>query len=65
MVIVVDFESHCEMPWTITAEQEGVVQAAVCCKTLEDTRLRFDLLLIELGLNLWTPTVEEDGFLIY
>ncbi len=64
MTIVVDFENYSEMPWTITAEQDGIIQAAVCCNNLEDTQLRFDLLLIELGLSL-SPTIEEDGFVIY
>lgn len=65
MSITLDYEDYTEQPWTLVAEKDGQVIAAVCDKYLEHAELRLDCLLIELGLEVYKPSVEADGFVIY
>lgn len=65
MSITLDHENYAENPWTLTAEQEGQIIAAVCDKFLENAQFKLDCLLIELGHKVYEIQTEDDGFVIY
>lgn len=65
MKITLDYENSAQLPWTIVAENATGLIAAVCDECLNRAQTRIDLLLIELGYEVYQPQVEEDGFVIY
>lgn len=74
MKIELDYEETAELCWTLIAMEPGFqnsllvksekVVAAVCDEELEKAQTKMDLLLIELGYDLYTPQ-EIEGLLIY
>ena len=65
MSITLDYENYAEQPYTLVAEENGKSIAACCGKYLDELQTKMDLLLLELGYNLYFTQVEEDGFIIY
>ena len=65
MKITLDHEDCAQLPWTLVAENATGVLAAVCDQCLSTAQTRMDLLLIELGYELYCPQTEQDGFIIY
>lgn len=65
MKITLDYEDSTQSPWTLIAENTTGLIAAVCDNCLNQAQTRMDLLLIELGYEVYQPQVEEDGFIIY
>ncbi len=65
MSITLDYETSTELPWTLIAEQNNRIIAAVCDKNLENAQFKLNLLLIELGYDIYSTSTDEDGFVIY
>ncbi len=65
MSITLDYETSTELPWTLVAEDNNKIIAAVCDKILEKAEFKLNLLLIELGYSIYDTVTDEDGFVIY
>jgi hypothetical protein len=64
MAILLDYEDSTELCWTISAIKDGTIIAAVCSEDLTKAQTRLDLLLIELGYNVYEES-EIEGLVIY
>jgi hypothetical protein len=64
MSITLDYEESTQHPWTLVAENNGKIVAAVCHEALDIAQLRLDCLLIELGFDVYAQT-EVDGLICY
>ena len=65
MSITLDYETSTELPWTLVAEHNNCIIAAVCDKFLEEAQFKLNLLLIELGYSIYDTVTDKDGFVIY
>lgn len=65
MIIELDYDDCATSSWTLTASHEAIgIVAAVCDKDLHKAQNRLDLLLIELGHEIYETAV-IGGLLVY
>jgi hypothetical protein len=54
MAITLDYENSAQLPWTLVAQVGDAIIAAVCKSDLTEAQDTLDLLLIELGYDIYT-----------
>lgn len=65
MAITLDHEEFAISPWTIVAELDGKIVASLCSSCLQEAQFKMDLLLVELGYDIYAESQLSDGFIIY